>query len=181
MSFLSLLRSVPRGANYLINYFLFSGRPGACHFVIFVIPSASTRRNQSFALSLGSVFQFPVLCRLQASFRDLGQNSALRRPVDSATCGPELKQSLGLKSACKEPPNGFKGPPASSFAGLRLANQHQLLRFSGSSHTSELPNYSQAFWQLAALPSRFLATRRPTNRFLVARRPISSSSQAASQ
>ena len=38
--------------------------------------------------------------------------------------GPELKQSLGLKSACKEPPNGFKGPPASNFVGLRLANQH---------------------------------------------------------
>ena len=75
-------------------------------------------------LSLGRVFQFHVLCWLQASFRDMGQNSALRRPVDSATCGPELKQSLGLKSACKEPPNGFKGAPASNFAGLRLADQH---------------------------------------------------------
>ena len=67
---------------------------------------------KTLSLSLGSVFQVPVLCRLQASFRDLGQNSALRRPVDSATCGPELKQSLGLKSACKEPPNGFKGAPS---------------------------------------------------------------------
>ena len=63
-------------------------------------------------LSLGRVFQLYTLCWLQASFRDIGQNSALRRPVDSATCGPELKQSLGLKSACKKPPNGFKRAPS---------------------------------------------------------------------
>ena len=63
-------------------------------------------------LSLGRVFQFHVLCRLQASFRDMGQNSTFRRPVDSAMCGPELKQSLVLKNACKEPPNGFKGAPS---------------------------------------------------------------------
>ena len=37
--------------------------------------------------SLWEGFQFHVLCWLQASFRDMGQNSALRRPVDSATCG----------------------------------------------------------------------------------------------
>ena len=58
------------------------------------------------------LFQFHVLCRLQASFRDMGQNSTFRRPVDSAMCGPELKQSLVLKNACKEPPNGFKGAPS---------------------------------------------------------------------
>ena len=72
------------------------------------------KRAQSLensALSLGRVFQLHTLCWLQGPFRDIGQNSALRRPVDSATCGPELKQSLGLKSACKEPPNGFKGAP----------------------------------------------------------------------
>ena len=66
----------------------------------------------SILLSLGRVFQFHVLCRLQASFRDMGQNSTFRRPVDSAMCGPELKQSLVLKNACKEPPNGFKGAPS---------------------------------------------------------------------
>ena len=71
------------------------------------------------SLSLGRVFQLSNLCWLQALLGDIGQNSVLRRPVDSAECAPELKQSLGLKSACKEPPNGFKGgPQASNFAGL---------------------------------------------------------------
>ena len=88
-------------------------------------------------LSLGRVFQFHVLCRLQASFRDMGQNSALRRPVDSATCGPELKQSLGLKSACKEPLSGLKGAPkpATPQACDSQTSTRRLL------------------WQLAALPS----------------------------
>ena len=83
------------------------------------MPSANSDRDnqrlevfRTFLLSLGRVFQLHTLCWLQASFRDIGQNSALRRSVDSATCGPELKQSLGLKSACKKPPNGFKGAPS---------------------------------------------------------------------
>ena len=44
---------------------------------------------------------------------EFGTSQACR---DSATCGPE--QSLRLKSACKEPPNGFKGAlqPAASQA-----------------------------------------------------------------
>ena len=92
-------------------------------------------------LSLGRVFQFHALCRLQASFRDMGQNSVLRRPVDSATCGPELKQFLGLKSACKEPPNGNKGAPqpAASQACDSQTSTRRLLW-----QLAALPNYSQA-------------------------------------
>ena len=115
-------------------------------------------------LSLGRVFQFHVLCRLQASFRDMGQNSTFRRPVDSAMCGPEPKQSLVLKNACKEPPSGFKGPPASNFAGLRLANQHL--------------QASEAFWQLAALPSRFSSYSQATPSCSQAHKSLPSISQA---
>ena len=66
----------------------------------------------------------PVACPvsatvLQASFRNLGQNSALHKLVDSATCGPELKQSLGLKSVCK---TGFR-----SALGGRVLSQGRVL------------------------------------------------------
>ena len=45
------------------------------------------------------------------------------------------------KMLAKSLQTALRGPPASNFAGLRLANQHL--------------QASEAFWQLAALPSRF--------------------------
>ena len=68
----------------------------------------------SIRLSLGRVFQFHILCWLQASFRDLGQNSALRSNVRAGA------QAIPGAQKClqKEPPKALRGRPASNFAGL---------------------------------------------------------------
>ena len=150
--------------------------------------------NSVNSLSLGRVFQLHTLCWLQASFRDIGQNSVLRRPVDSAT--------LGLKSACKKPPNGFKGAhsPAASQACDSQTSTRRLLRqlaallsasepLAGQKIASELLTghfyrFRAARRPLLWLPScsqagatrrpknRFRATRRPTNCFQAAHRPL---------
>ena len=115
-------------------------------------------------------------------------------------CGPELKQSLGLKSACKEPPNGFKGAPSQQLRGLRLTIQHSqaseaFWQLAGLRIASQLAAHVGLMWTHLALMwahlalmwthlalmwthlalvwthLRFLATRGPTNRFLATRRP----------
>ena len=141
-------------------------------------------------LSLGRVFQLHTLCWLQAPFRDMGQNPALRRSVDSATCGPQRKQSLGLKSA-KSLQTALRGPPSQQLR--RPATRRPALAgFCGSSQhfraARRLPSSSQHF-RVARRPTNRrlsgqchcpgfrIATRRPTNR-LTTRRPFPNSSQA---
>ena len=62
---------------------------------------ASKASVLSGSLSLWRVFPASVLCQPQASFRDIGQNSALRRPADCRAWTCQGAQSLGLRSACK--------------------------------------------------------------------------------
>ena len=121
----------------------------------------------------------PVPCPVLAtgSFRDMGQNSALRRPVDSATCGPELKQSLGLKSACKEPLSGFKGasepapPQKLAITSQQLAGFSQ--HFRGACRPSEqlaaLPRSSQAFRRARSTSEQLTALPSSSQHFRVAR------------
>ena len=115
--------------------------------------------NFPFPLSLGRVFQLPTLCSLQALFRDTGQNSALRRSVDSATCGAEaifgaqkcLQRLASQHSqhfrAARRPPNRIlriaaRPPPLAGLRILRIA-----------------PRSSQAYESYESRP----AARRPTH------------------
>ena len=139
----------------------------------------------SLLLSLGRVFQFHVLCRLQAARNlPVKTVKSVKRPgsekerqkrqfcslwggcSSSMFCvgyrprfetwvrirhfaGLSILQCAGRSSSnlwcskmlAKSLQTALRGPPASNFAGLRLANQHL--------------QASEAFWQLAALPSRF--------------------------
>ena len=55
----------------------------------------------SILLSLWRVFQFHVLCQLQALFREMPKNLVFRRPADFRASRCQDVQSLELRSACK--------------------------------------------------------------------------------
>ena len=75
----------------------------------------------------------------------------------------------GSKVLAKSLQTAIRGPPSQQLR-RPATRKPALAGFCGSSQ-----HFLTTRRQLAALPSRFLATRRPTNRFLVACRPLPSS------